>query len=127
MRVIKFRVWNGKKFLSGRDLDDICLSLDGEPLIREGQELNLLEDEYKVQQFTGLRDKNDNDIFEGDILLFCSFEKYYLVEWSLDKFELRHYTGEISQYGRVFKKLELGLNHHGVCIGNIFENSELLK
>lgn len=71
-------------------------------------------------QFTGLYDKQGEEIYEGDIVEWD--EEKYVIEWTEDtaRFEL---VGEdvIYDFDNVYPKKELEV------IGNIYENSELLK
>ena len=60
MREIKFRVWNGECMISPDYID------------REGvahwHENSIPESSKELMQYTGLKDKKGNEIFEGDII-----------------------------------------------------------
>lgn len=85
--------------------------------------------EYKLEQYTGLKDKNGKDIYEGDLIQRFSIEfpsrkevpcEIYEVRWGLWGFEL-------------YRKEEPNVTNHYISpklievIGNIHENPELLE
>ena len=119
-REIKFRAWDKQK----RRLIEhsMLFRLD---TTNEIPFLPLLEKfipEYEVMQYTGLKDKNGNEIYEGDLvsdLLNGSLgevtfdEGCYLVDW---EDELTTIT--LHQNIREFDV---------VVVGNIYENPELLE
>jgi len=75
---------------------------------------------YKIEQYTGLKDKNGKEIYEGDIVGEEGI--VYLVEFEDGMFELAHGTPLIDWiYARERQGLEIEI------IGNIHEIPELLE
>lgn len=128
----KFRVWNnrdwdndfGKVYYDAEKTYDY---LGGNPNIPASSFGNLVEsDEWILEQCTGLKDKNEKLIYEGDILKsIFSDEMLYEVVWCADCYKLRVFTKSSR------KTLEyLGLKNTKTSyevIGNIHENKDLLE
>ena len=79
---------------------------------------NTNQDDYVIQQYTGLTDINDKEIYEGDIihLKFGELNANLVVKW--DKYMgLKYHNGGWTSLVHV--------DTHGEVIGNIFENAEL--
>jgi uncharacterized phage protein (TIGR01671 family) len=131
-RPIKFRVWDikNKKFLPESYFailgnGKLIVTLSG----YYNDFTNTNQDDYVVQQYTGLADSNDDPIYEGDIVQYNQNSSYdnmdFIAKWSDDKlgFIFQSNSGEqlVNQTPHLnrFKHLEV--------VGNIFEHSELLK
>jgi len=129
MRDIKFRAWDeGNKIMhydfefirsGGENNDWIVFKSDKQKLDDKIAATSPLDNPYfqqqlKIMQYTGLKDKNSKEIYEGD---FCSHEnKVRLVSvqagcWFLGRVDVLGYIKTAL--------LEI--------IGNIYENSELLE
>ena len=69
-REIKFRAWNGEKMTEPFDLDELAHHYDNEYFVDYWGEIpyDIFKDNAKVMQYTGLKDKNRKEIYEGDIL-----------------------------------------------------------
>ncbi len=141
MREIKFRVWDIKnkcwcrpeiEFIPYQCSDNKDMYLD----IKWGEETGPKEQDYVFCQFTGLKDKNGKEIYEGDILTSENYpfdEGNYLIEVSFDTGTFFGYVvmtkkGSENVAGRAegnsinpeeFSNFEI--------IGNIYENPNLLN
>lgn len=82
--------------------------------------ISIKADPVTVGQFTGLYDKNNTEIYEGDIIL-CKGKHIYSVEWICDGFMMR---GKL--YGGV-TSIKSFLPNEREIIGNIHDTPELLK
>jgi len=120
MREIKFRAWDKKAkemIYEALEIKNIGLG-DGSVLVdaktQGGNELTWL-------QYTGLKDKNGKEIYEGDIIQ-C---KYYQKAWKEEvKYDV-DYSGFLP-FCEPIDYDEIYLSDYGV-IGNIYENPGLLE
>lgn len=117
-REIKFRVWNkakndwefGYKTMGGVNLfgEVHVMGYFNIPL----QELN----NYEAMQYTGLKDKNGKEIYEGDI-----------VKCVTELPEPRYWNKVVEYESFRFSPFHTFLPKRVEIIGNIYENSELIK
>ena len=129
MREIKFRAWDIdlKEFVL--NTVRLCNTEEGNSLVVTG----VADWGIVFQQFTGLKDKNGKEIFEGDILEFvylnngCPRKERVSVEFDGLNFMIssRQYLSVIFFFGGGLNSID---KRSGIkLIGNIYENPELLE
>lgn len=122
----KVRVWNTlvKKF-SYFDKPEMQIGTDGFDnglIFPLSENSNLYMGKYSEPQFsTGLKDKNGELIYEGDIL--SDAQHKYIVEWSLNYgyFVRKPWIDQLFTY-----RIDTGCTRNTTVIGNIYENPELI-
>ncbi len=126
MREIKFRAWDKKEnkmqqvvqILYGHEASNYPLSVDFFRSVKS----RLIKD-IELMQYTGLKDKNVVEIYEGDIVMIYDARESESFPMFSEKV--------IFEKGKFMTEGEFDLydtdNYSYELIGNIFENKELLK
>ena len=142
MRTIKFRVWDAKyncymqtdkwgiSYVAaggrGYSLHTVIINETLTDKIHEEIAFNGTNPRWTVEQFTGFKDKNGKEIYEGDI--FNSTAVYY--KWDPVEFKNGMFQANL-RGARIYSLSELFendiINYYTVeVIGNIHENPELI-
>lgn len=135
-REIKFRAWHKNKMIEINSVSyfiefdgSICKNIGGESY----DDLHYLDDVF-LMQYTGLKDRNEKEIYEGDILKYVDNWEFpneddtshHLIYW--DK-ERARFTDLRIEDGDSLCSYEDGIDwiSDSKIVGNKFENPELLK
>lgn len=122
MRENKFRVWCKSK--NEWEKDDIAIYQNG--TIRhysKGLSMHVSPDTHIICFYTGLKDKNDIEIYEGYIVKFFGTGMRSDSAIGIVKFQEGRFVFEIGKYS--YRDIAGWKNTE--IIGNIYENLELIK
>ena len=132
MREIKFRAWHKRDKVMWEPTLVTCGSDSGAvysyPKAKKEDNVPYFPRECELMQYTGMKDKNGKEIYEGDIVEVFNRGKW-IVGYSGDMFTLRKtieakkcysLTSFVSDYDK-----DMRLSYE--IIGNIYQNPELIK
>ena len=124
MREIKFRAWHKEKKIMGEVLGIDILHKE---IFFSNEDVDCYEHtdfkDIELMQYTGLKDKNNKEIYEGDILSNGNNEKPYKVIFENGSFRAE-FEGDFEEYS--FDLINIVAQGCEI-VGNIYENPELIK
>ena len=112
-REIKFRAWEKeeKKMILPKNVtDNINIFARG-----------CLSSNIELMQYTGIKDKNGTEIYEGDILELYDEEDFFKVEYQAEDVRFLLTSNSICVSFEYYSQGEIEV------VGNIYENSKLLQ
>ena len=124
-REIKFRAWHKEKKIIGEVLGIDILHKE---IFFSNEDVDCYEHtdfkDIKLMQYTGLKDKNNKEIYEGDIVKLRANHGIGVIKYSDE------WGAFVVEYIKPRPLAVLGMNYYKEDIevlGNIYQNPELLK
>ena len=116
-RLIKFRVWDGKEMHAIQDYPHLVIEEKGRWFVFHHKMLTCNYIDGQLMQFTGLRDRNYKEIYEGDVVKYPSGFQHVV-----------EYNEGADASGALYIGFSFATPSERYCevIGNIYENPELL-
>lgn len=127
MREIKFRIWvkDRKAIFEVISIDYVTKKVTY-LLERVGHLLSIRDAKFndvELMQYTGIKDKDNKKIYEGDILFESFGEKYYKVIFENGGFRAE-FKGDFDEHS--FDLIDVVAQGCEI-VGNIYENPELME
>lgn len=127
MKEIKFRAWvKDRKAIFEVVLINYVTKKVTYLLERVGHLLSIRDAKFydvELMQYTGLKDKNNKEIYEGDILFESFGERYYKVVFENGGFRAE-FKGDFDEHS--FDLIDVVAQGCEI-VGNIYENPELME
>ena len=121
MRELKFRAWSKSK---NKFWNPDFIDCDGQCWDTNHVHETLPTDDYILMQFTGLRDKNGKDIYDGDILnQYPGFGCEWNKRMGVVKYQFASFWFDMGAQAFTLDDHDCRFE----IIGNIYENHELIK
>lgn len=122
MRELKFRIWSeeDKEYRSDIRVSDLVIDIDGAPSTIYSAE----GDRFDIEQYTGLKDKNGEEIYEGDIVRYGNDNAAIIWREKNAEFGVKWLDCGVEDS----ISWQIGIEKTpSEVIGNIHENPELLE
>ena len=130
----KFRAWHINKQIMCEviriDFEQGIITLD---LETDDDEYYWMETDWnfsdvEIMQYTGCRDKNGIEIYEGDVIK-DKYDKIWLVQWYVGAFVITNKIPDSDGQTSTYSHFSNVSNHHFYfeVIGNMLNNPELLE
>ena len=130
----KFRAWHIHRQIMCEviriDFEQEIVTLD---LETDDDEYYWMETDWnfsdvEIMQYTGCRDKNGIEIYEGDVIK-DKYDKTWLVQWYVGAFVITNKIPDSDGQTSTYSHFNNVSNHHFYfeVIGNMWENPELLE
>ncbi len=115
MKEIKFRAWDGERLRNVWSMGWIDEEMD----YISTPKYNGPAEDFKLMQYTWLKDKSGCEIYEGDIVIIGDYPPYEVI---VNDISMIHCLDNELGQEELFK-------YHKNCrvVGNIYENPELLE
>lgn len=137
MREIKFRLWDRRDETMHQDSGHFGITADG-VVMDVNTDLEIEDQQYELMQYTGLKDKNGKEIFEGDIIKITYDTNYsekifyigtviYESDNDYPAFDLHPWIDcEMNALSWLKSECDESVKSYEI-IGNIYENQDLIK